>query len=140
MDSARLTTPLHRTAPPGPEHHDNLRKLRPSRPGAGSIPAPVAAALVAAGIGSATLGVAIAMVEASTTVKTWAAMGTAAGPLTGKALGATFAFFLAWVILRVALGADRTVSARACLRVTSALVALGVLLTFPPVYGLFHAG
>ena len=138
MDSARLTAPLHRAAPPGPEHR--AESLQPYRPGAGTVPAPVAAALVAAGIGSATLGIAIAAVEASTTVKTWAAMGTAAGPLTGKALGATFAFFLAWAILRVALGAERRVSARACLRVTSALVALGVLLTFPPVYGLFHTG
>lgn len=138
MDAARLTTPLHRAAPPGPEHR--VESLRPYRPGAGTVPAPVAAALVAAGIGSATLGLAIAAVEASTTIEKWAAMGTAAGSLTGKALGATFAFFLAWSILRVALGADRRVSARVCLGVTCALVALGVLLTFPPIYGLFHTG
>ena len=138
MDAARLTAPLHRVAPPGPESRTG--SLRPYRPGAGTVPAPVAAALVAAGIGSATLGHAIAAVGASTTVEKWAAMGTAAGSLTGKALGATLVFFLAWSILRVALGADRRVSARACLGVTWALVALGVLLTFPPVYGLFHAG
>jgi len=104
-----------------------------------SLPGPVAAALIAAGVGSTVLGLAIVAVEVSATVKEWAAMGTAAGPLTGKALLAAAAFLLVWAVLRVVLH-DRAVPARATSWTTSVLVGIGVLLTFPPIYGLFHGG
>jgi hypothetical protein len=113
---------------------------RPSTPStAGPLPGTVGAALIAAGVGSTVLGIAIVAVEASAAIKEWAAMGTAAGPLTGKALVAAASFFLVWAVLRTVLR-DRAVSARATAWTTTVLVAIGVLLTFPPIYGLFHGG
>jgi hypothetical protein len=119
------------------EAADGSRSSRPTRP---TVPGPVAAALLAAGVGSTVLGLAIVAVEASPAVEDWAAMGTAAGPLTGKALVAAAAFLIAWAVLRTVLGTARAVSTRATVWSTSALVAIGVLFTFPPVYGLFHGG
>jgi hypothetical protein len=115
--------------------HDRLRSSTP--PTGGTVPGPVAAALLAAGVGSTTLGIAVVAVEANPAVEEWATMGTAAGSLTGKALLTMTAFLLAWAGPRTTLGA---VSARVIGWTTSVLVAVGVLLTFPPVYGLFHGG
>jgi hypothetical protein len=115
--------------------HDGARPS--TSPTGGTVPGPVAAALLAAGVGSTTLGLAVVAVEASPAVEEWAAMGTAAGSLTGKALLTATAFLLAWAALRTTLDA---VSARVTVWTTSVLVAVGVLLTFPPVYGLFHGG
>jgi hypothetical protein len=78
--------------------------------------------------------------EASPVIEEWAAMGTAAGSLTGKALLTAATSLLAWAVLRTALGADGAVSTRVTVWTTSVLVTIGVLLTFPPVYGLFHGG
>lgn len=124
MNTARsaLTAPEHRTeAVPRPA----------------AVPASAAAALLAAGVGATALGVAILVVEASTAMEEWAALGTAAGALTGKALIGAVAFGVAWLVLRLVLG-GRPVPARATVWATSVLVGLGVLLTFPPVYTLAH--
>jgi len=56
-----------------------------------------------------------------------------AGPLSGKGLAATAAWLVAWPALHLTLR-HREVPWRATMRVVAALVAVGLLLTFPPLY------
>lgn len=102
-----------------------------------TIPGSVAAVLLAAGIGAVVLGLTVVVDEASAAARSMLGLGTAAGPLTGEALAGSVAFLASWAGLRAALG-RRSVAARPAVRVTVLLVALALLLTFPPVYGLFH--
>ncbi|MBI3151317.1 MAG: hypothetical protein HYZ21_04245, partial [Chloroflexi bacterium] len=60
---------------------------------------PVAAALLAGGIGSAVLGLATFSVEASEAIKTAMNWYKPVGPLMGKSSLGIIAFFLSWVIL-----------------------------------------
>jgi hypothetical protein len=100
------------------------------------IPGSVAAALVASSVGAVALGVGIVVAEASPAAKTWLALGTTAGPLTGKSIAATLVFLLVWAGLQGVLG-RRRVSTQATVRWTGALLVAGLVLSFPPVFQLF---
>jgi hypothetical protein len=97
---------------------------------------PVAAVLVAGGLGSATIGLTTLLVEAS------ARMGNAfnwwnpAGPLTGKALTGVIVFFVSWAVLHRMLRGKNVNFARAT-RTALILLGIGLLGTFPPFFDLF---
>jgi hypothetical protein len=98
---------------------------------------PVAAAFLAAGIGSFTLGVLTTAAAASSGIAAALRWYTPVGPLSGKSLGAVIVWLIAWAVLgprwrgkEVALGA--------VYRWTLILVALGLLLTFPPFFEAFE--
>jgi hypothetical protein len=99
----------------------------------------VVAALVSAGIACAALGLCVVLAAASPTVNDLMNWYKPAGPLTGKTTVPAVLYLLAWPLLHLRLR-HRHVKVRRSLLLTLALVGLGLLGTFPPVYNLFHHG
>jgi len=95
-----------------------------------------AAAIVAAGIGSTTLGLLTAGAEASAALKTALTLNAGVGALSGKTIGATIAFFLSWAVLHF-LWKDKDVNFGRMATICMVLIAIGVLLTFPLVFQVF---
>jgi hypothetical protein len=96
---------------------------------------PAAAALLAAGVGSAVLGLLTTLAEASEDVKDWLALTDDVGPLAGKTVYAVGAWLVAWAVIGWLVrpkGVTRTV-----LIVTAVLIGLGVLGTFPVFFQAF---
>jgi hypothetical protein len=97
---------------------------------------PAAAAMLAAGIGSLTLGIVTTLAEASTGFHDWLEWDKDVGPLSGKTIIAVIVFFAAWAVLGV-LWRKRDVPLRTVSLVTLVLVALGLLGTFPTFFQAF---
>ena len=96
----------------------------------------MAAALVAAGVACAMFGVVVVVAEASAGAKDLLTFYELAGSLSGKATVATLMWLGTWLALHFGLRGSH-VDLRACLRVTFALVGLGFVTTFPPIFQLF---
>lgn len=95
-----------------------------------------AAALLAAALGSATLGVVVPLSEAAPGVKAALALSAGVGPLSGKVAAATLVWALLWIVLHVRWRA-REVNLSRVLRWTWILIGIAFLGTFPPFYELF---
>ena len=91
------------------------------------------ASMIASGIGSLVLGIAIVLSEVNADIKTFLTWNSGVGPLSGKTGVAVIAFVPSWVILHYAFQ-RRAISLTTSFIVTVVLVALGLLLTFPPVF------
>jgi hypothetical protein len=100
---------------------------------------PVAGALLAAGFGSAVLGLMTVLNEASPAISQALNWNNAVGPLSGKVGIGMIAFFLSWIVLHFALRGKNVNFPRAA-AIAYILLAIGVLLTFPPIFDLFAAG
>jgi hypothetical protein len=96
----------------------------------------VAAAVIAAGIGCAVLGLLVVAAAASPQVSQWLTFYTPTGPLSGKAIVSSVVYLVAWPNLHYRLR-DKQVDLYKAFMVTIILVALGIIGTFPPVYQLF---
>ncbi len=94
---------------------------------------PIAAALVAAGLGCATLGVMTTWAENSVEMAQALNWWSPAGPLTGKAGTATATFYLSWFALH-RLWRRRSVPIRPLAIVSGLLLGIGLLGTFPPFF------
>src|SRR6266542_770644 len=90
---------------------------------------PIAAAVIAGGVGAAALGVVTTLAEASTGVSDWLAWSDRVGPLSGKTILAVVVWLVAWAVLHAALR-GRPYETRRALVVSLVLIALGVLGTF----------
>jgi hypothetical protein len=97
---------------------------------------PIAAAVIAGGIGAAALGVFTTLAEASTGVKNWLQWSDAVGPLSGKVLMALLVWLVAWAVLHLALR-NKPYETRRALTIALVLIGLGVLGTFPLFYQAF---
>jgi hypothetical protein len=98
---------------------------------------PAAAALLAAGIGSAALGVAVVLVEMSPgTIKPLLNLYNPVGPLSGKSTVAVVVFALSWLCLWL-WARDRNVNFGRWALAAFVLLGVGLLLTFPPIFFLF---
>lgn len=104
--------------------------------GGARIDGPPAAALVAAGIGALVLGFFVSLAEASTDVKDWLQWNDRVGPLSGKTLLATIAYFASFAVLAL-LWRGKTFALRSIVLVAVVLVVLGLIFTFPPVFESF---
>ncbi len=91
---------------------------------------PVAAALLAGGIGALTMGLVTTLVEASVGVHDALEWNAGVGPLSGKTITAVAVWLLAWGILHLVLR-DRRMNLTPIVTITFVLIALGVLGTFP---------
>lgn len=96
---------------------------------------PVAAALLAGGIGSAILGLVTISVEASEVIKTSLNWYKPVGPLMGKSSVGILAFVLSWLILNYLWKGKDTNFSRVA-TVAMVLVVIGLILTFPPVWSI----
>src|SRR6266704_1241965 len=63
---------------------------------------PIAAAVIAGGVGAAALGVVTTLAEASTRVSDWLAWSDRVGPLSGKTIMAVVVWLVAWARGRLA--------------------------------------
>jgi hypothetical protein len=99
---------------------------------------PVAAVMVAGGLGSAIIGLMTVLAEASEAIRSALNWWNPAGPLTGKTLSGVIVFFVSWVVLHFIFRGKDVNFARAT-TIALILLGLGLLGTFPPFFGLFAA-
>jgi hypothetical protein len=100
---------------------------------------PVAAALLAGGIGSAVLGLMTFGAEASEVIKNLLNWYKPVGPLMGKSSLGILAFFLTWAILN-SLWRGKEVNFNRIATVALVLVTIGLIFTFPPVWSILLGG
>jgi hypothetical protein len=91
---------------------------------------PVAAAILACGVGALALGILTTLAEASTSFKDFLSFYDPVGPLSGKTIGAVVVWLVAWGVLHM-MWKDKAVESRRVLTATLVLIGLGVLGTFP---------
>ena len=99
---------------------------------------PVAAVMLAGGIGATVLGLMTVLATASVPIKNALNWWAPAGPLTGKALSGVILFFASWMALHLAIGRKNVDFTRVAI-IALALLGLGLLGTFPPFFDLFAA-
>lgn len=99
---------------------------------------PAAAAILAAGIGVFVLGLFTVLAAANEGIKNAITFYNPSGPLSGKTTLGVLAWLISWPVLHFMWGRS-TVNLNRIMIVALALVALGVLFTFPPVYEAFEA-
>ena len=97
---------------------------------------PVAAAVLAVGIGAFVLGVLTTLNEASTDIHDFLDFKDEVGPLSGKTILAVIAYFGSWGVLH-ALWRRENRELRPILIITAVLIALGILGTFPTFFQAF---
>jgi hypothetical protein len=96
----------------------------------------IVAAVLAAGFGCAALGVVTVAAAAFSSFSDFLTLYDPAGPLTGKATLAVLVYLIAWVNLHARLR-DRELHLFRAFLLTMALLLIGLLATFPPIYHLF---
>ncbi len=97
---------------------------------------PMAAALLAGGIGAAALGVTTTLAEAIAAVGKAFNWYNPVGPLSGKVGVALIIYVVAWIVLHT-LWRGRNVDFDRVSTIAIVLLVIGLLLTFPPVFDLF---
>ena len=97
---------------------------------------PVAAAIVAAGVGVLVLGILTTLGEASEGIKTFLEFNAGVGSLSGKTILAVLAWVISWPILN-AVYRRKEPSVRTVAWTAGILVGVGFLLTFPTFFQLF---
>lgn len=98
---------------------------------------PLAAALIAAGIGILTLGIVTSAAEASLGFKDWLRWDESVGPLSGKTSLALIAWAVSWPPLHLALF-RRDGLLKAAIAISVVLFLLGMIGIFPPVFQAFE--
>lgn len=115
-----------------------------ARPGEGTGAAgtkpngPVAAVMLATGIGVLVLGILTTLGEASTGLHEFLEFSERVGALSGTTIFAVIAFVVSWGGLHMALR-DRDLQGRPVITALIVLVAIGLVLTFPPFFQLFES-
>jgi hypothetical protein len=94
------------------------------------------ASMIASGIGAVVLGILVVLAEANAQIKSALAWSSAVGPLSGKTSLMVLAFLVSWAVLHY-IFQRRAVTLTTSFIWTISLLALGLVLTFPPVYTLF---
>jgi hypothetical protein len=95
-----------------------------------------AAAVLASAIGVFTTGSLTPLAEISESLKTALAWSAAVGPLIGKTGVGVIVWLIVWSILH-AIWRGKEVNFSAIYAVSLMLIALGLLLTFPPIFKAF---
>ncbi|MGE5590733.1 MAG: hypothetical protein ACM3ZA_09000 [Bacillota bacterium] len=98
---------------------------------------PASAAILAGGIGTAWYGLMVLLAAASKGMASLLTFYTPVGPLSGKTTVGVAGFLLAWLVLD-SLWKDKDIKVSKVWPVTLALVAVGLLFTFPPFFEAFE--
>ena len=97
---------------------------------------PIAAAILAGGVGCLALGVFTTLAEASTDIKDWLNWKDSVGPLAGKTVMAVIVWLVAWGVLH-AVYRTKPFETRRALVIALVLIALGAVGTFPTFFQAF---
>lgn len=97
---------------------------------------PAVAAMVAAGLGTFTIGLMTSLAEASAGLRNALTWYNPVGPLSGKTGVGVIVWLVAWIVLHTTWK-NREISLGRGARWALVLILLGFLLTFPPVFDLF---
>jgi hypothetical protein len=97
---------------------------------------PVAAALLAGGIGAAVIGLMTVLAEASPAISAALTWSSPVGALSGKTGVGVIVFFLAWIVLH-SMYRGKNVDFNKFATLAFVLLAIGLLFTFPPFFVLF---
>jgi hypothetical protein len=97
---------------------------------------PIAAAIIAGGVGAAALGLFTTIAEANEDIKDWLDWNSDVGPLSGKTIMAVIVWLVAWAVLHVVYR-GKPYETRRAFTIAVVLVALGVLGTFPTFFQAF---
>lgn len=97
---------------------------------------PVAAAILAGGVGCLAMGIFTTLAEASTSIKDWLNWNNDVGPLSGKTGMTVIVWLMAWAVLHVVYR-DKPFETRRAFGIAIALIALGALGTFPTFFQAF---
>ncbi len=97
----------------------------------------VAATLIGGGLGVTFFGVLTFISEVWVSTQKGLTLSKDVGPLSGKAIYGVIGWLVAWAVLAVILR-NQKVSEKITYWTTGILVAVGFLLTFPPVWKLFE--
>lgn len=97
---------------------------------------PVAAAIIAGGIGAFALGLFTILAEVSEGFKTLVSLNAGVGSLSGKAVFTVITWLVVWAGLHVALRAKSFNATKATL-IALVLITLGVVATIPPIFTMF---
>ena len=115
-----------------PEVHERLQGIEfPDKP-----EGPIAASIIAGGIGATALGLFTTLAEASADIKEWLDYKSSVGPLSGKTIMAVVVWLVAWAILHVVYR-GKPYETRRAFTIAVVLVGLGVLGTFPTFFQAF---
>lgn len=115
-----------------PDMHERLRDVDfPDKP-----EGPIAAAIIAGGIGSAALGLFTTLAEANADIKDWLNWKDEVGPLSGKTIMAVIVWLASWAILHVVYR-TKPYETRRAFTIAVVLLGLGVLGTFPTFFQAF---
>jgi hypothetical protein len=95
-----------------------------------------AAAMLAAGIGSAAFGLIVVLSESIEAFHDQMAINSSVGPLSGKSTYAVLIWLATWGLLHLLLR-RREVNFKAAAIIAALLIAIGVISTFPPFFMLF---
>jgi Ca2+/H+ antiporter len=121
-----------------PQPQPSAAAERPSVAAVAKPDGPIAAVLIATGIGAFVLGVLTVWAEASVGFRESLAYNDRVGPLSGKTIWATVAFIVSWIVLTLALRRRRVELIRATV-VSVVLLGLGYLGTFSPFFRIFES-
>jgi hypothetical protein len=91
---------------------------------------PIAAAIIAGGVGALALGVLTTLAEASVGIKDFLNIYDPVGPLGGKTIGAVIIWVVAWGVLHM-IYRDKAAETAKAFTISLILIGLGVLGTFP---------
>ncbi len=94
--------------------------------------------ILAAAIGSASLGLFIVLAEASTKIKAFLNFYDPVGPLSGKTTLATLIFFLSWFGLNQ-ICKTKALNTTKTIKIAFILIGIALILSFPPFFELFTA-
>lgn len=97
---------------------------------------PIAAAILAGGVGCLTMGVVTTLAEASTGFKDALNWNNDVGPLSGKTIVTVLVWLAAWAVLHIVYR-RKPYETRRALTIALILIALGVVATFPTFFQAF---
>jgi hypothetical protein len=97
---------------------------------------PIAAAILAGGVGALAMGVVTTLSEASTGFSNALKWNAAVGPLSGKTIVTVLVWLAAWAVLHLAYR-RKPYETRRALTIALILIGVGVLGTFPTFFDMF---
>lgn len=95
------------------------------------------AAILAAAVGCAVFGLLVDLSEGSKTCKRLLSLYNPTGDLSGKSTFAVVLWLIAWAILHFRWKGKTISSPGRIAMITAGLIVLGLIMTFPPFFGLF---